>query len=49
MGKILEAIQLATPQLERAAEHVLHPFRPLLDANPRAMKGLVKVRRPPLQ
>lgn len=28
------AIQLASPKLERAAEHVLHPFRPLLDANP---------------
>jgi hypothetical protein len=35
------AIQLATPKLERAAEHVLHPFRPLLDPNPRAMKRLV--------
>lgn len=35
------AIQLATPKLERAAEHVLHPFRPLLEANPRAMKRLV--------
>lgn len=35
------AIQLATPKLERAAEHVLQPFRPLLDANPRAMKRLV--------
>jgi hypothetical protein len=35
------AIQLASPRLERAAEHVLHPFRPLLDANPRAMKRLV--------
>jgi len=35
------AIQLATPKLERAAEHVLHPFRPLLDANPRSMKRLV--------
>jgi hypothetical protein len=33
------AIQLASPKLERAAEHVLHPFRPLLDANPRAMKA----------
>jgi hypothetical protein len=35
------AIQLATPMLEQAAEHVLQPFRPLLDANPRAMKRLV--------
>lgn len=35
------AIQLATPKLERAAEHVLYPFRPLLEANPRAMKRLV--------
>jgi hypothetical protein len=35
------AIQLATPKLERTAEHVLHPFRPLLEANPRAMKRLV--------
>ena len=35
------AIQLASPKLERAAEHVLHPFRPFLDANPRAMKRLV--------
>jgi hypothetical protein len=35
------AIQLASPKLERAAEHVLHPFRPLLDPNPRAMKRLV--------
>lgn len=35
------AIQLATPKLERAAEHVLYPFRPLLDANPRSMKRLV--------
>ncbi len=35
------AIQLASPKLERAAEHVLLPFRPLLDANPRAMKRLV--------
>jgi hypothetical protein len=35
------AVQLATPKLERAAEHVLQPFRPLLDANPRAMKRLV--------
>jgi len=35
------AIQLASPKLERSAEHVLHPFRPLLDANPRAMKRLV--------
>jgi hypothetical protein len=35
------AIQLASPKLEQAAEHVLHPFRPLLDANPRAMKRLV--------
>jgi hypothetical protein len=35
------AIQLASPKLEHAAEHVLHPFRPLLDPNPRAMKRLV--------
>jgi hypothetical protein len=35
------AMQLASPKLEQAAEHVLHPFRPLLDANPRAMKRLV--------
>lgn len=35
------AIQLATPKLERATEHVLQPFRPLLDTNPRAMKRLV--------
>ena len=35
------AIQLATPKLERAAEHALSPFRSLLDANPRAMKRLV--------
>jgi hypothetical protein len=35
------AIQLATPKLEQAAEHVLLPFRPLLDSNPRAMKRLV--------
>jgi hypothetical protein len=35
------AIQLASPQLEHAVEHVLHPFRPLLDPNPRAMKRLV--------
>ena len=35
------AIQLATPKVERAAEHVLLPFRPLLDSNPRAMKRLV--------
>jgi KAP family P-loop domain/TIR domain len=35
------AIQLASPKLERAVEHVLHPFRPLLDPNPRAMKRLV--------
>jgi hypothetical protein len=35
------AIQLASPKLEHAAEHVLHPFRPLLEPNPRAMKRLV--------
>jgi hypothetical protein len=35
------AIQLATPKLEQAAEHVLQPFRPLLETNPRAMKRLV--------
>src|SRR4029078_456517 len=39
------AIQLASPKLERSAEHVLHPFRPLLDANPRAMKRLGDVAR----
>jgi hypothetical protein len=35
------AIQLASPKLEQAAEHALHPFRPLLEPNPRAMKRLV--------